>query len=271
LINNNNVKIIRYPGGKQKILNSIIKYLPTIETIQGKYVEPFAGSASVFFRLNPAHALLNDINPELISFYKVIRNYPNKVWHYYNNFDITKEAYYEIRNTKPNNKNLAFCSARFLFLNRTSFKGMFRYNLKGDFNVGYGGQDRRWIINQEILVNVSKMLKKTILTCKDFEKIIDICSEGDFIFVDPPYKPGYREVMHSHYWFGKFTFDDHIRLAKALKLATERGVNWALTTSYHQDILKLFKHNTIKKLDKGTGIKPGAITNQSKEVIIFNY
>ncbi len=234
-------------------------------------MEPFAGSASVFLRLNPPNALLNDINPELISFYKGIRNYPNKVWHYYESFDNTKEAYYEIRNNKPQNNNLAFRSARFLFLNRTSFKGMFRYNLKGEFNVGYGGQDRRWIINQETLVNVANIFKKTILSCTDFEKIIDCCFEGDFIFLDPPYRPGCREIMHSHYWFGKFTFDDHIRLAKALKSATKRGANWALTTSCHQDILKLYENNSIHKLDKGTGNKPGAITGESKEVIIFNY
>jgi len=270
-MNNNNLKIIRYPGGKQKILNSIIKYLPPIETIKGKYVEPFAGSASVFFRLNPRIALLNDINSELISFYRGIRNYPKKVWQYYKSFDNTKEAYYNIRNSKPDKKNLAFWSARFLFLNRTSFKGMFRYNLKGDFNVGYGGQDRRWIIDQETLVNVSNVLKQTMLTCKDFHIIIDSCSADDFIFIDPPYKPGYREIMHSHYWVGKFTFDDHIRLAKTLQFATERGVSWAMTTSYHQDILELFAHNSIEKLAKGTGIKPGVITKESKEAIIFNY
>jgi DNA adenine methylase len=270
-MNNNNFKIIRYPGGKQKILNLIIKFLPPIETIKGKFVEPFAGSASVFFRLSPRLGLLNDINGELISFYKGIKNYPKKVWNYYKSFDNTKEAYYNIRNRKPDKNNLAFWAARFLFLNRTSFKGMFRYNLNGDFNVGYGGQDRRWIINQESLIYFSNILKQTILTCKDFQKVIDSCSEDDFIFIDPPYKPGFREIMHSHYWFGKFIFDDHIRLAKTLHSATDRGVRWAMTTSYHRDILELFAHNSIERLPKGTGIKPGMITNESKEAIIINY
>jgi DNA adenine methylase len=114
-------------------------------------------------------------------------------------------------------------------------------------------------------------LKQTILTCKDFQKVIDSCSEDDFIFIDPPYKPGFREIMHSHYWFGKFIFDDHIRLAKTLHSATDRGVRWAMTTSYHRDILELFAHNSIERLPKGTGIKPGMITNESKEAIIINY
>jgi DNA adenine methylase len=189
------IKFIRYPGGKQRILNYIIPFLPPRQSIIGKFIEPFVGSGAVFFAINPKRALLADINPELIDLYRGIKYYPLKVWEIYNSFPTTKKAYYQIRDMNISEMSLAFRAARTLYLNRTCFKGMWRHNSDGRFNVGYGGQDRRWVINQETLKEVSNRLKHATLKCCDFEEVIDESKIGDFIFADPPYRPGERELI----------------------------------------------------------------------------
>jgi len=70
------VTFIRYPGGKQRILNHIIPFLPSREFIEGRFIEPFVGSGAVFFALNPKIAILANINPELIDLYHGLRCFP---------------------------------------------------------------------------------------------------------------------------------------------------------------------------------------------------
>lgn len=265
------LRFIRYPGGKQRILNYIMSYLPSRELIKGKFVEPFVGGGAVFFALNPKSSQLADINTELIDLYRGIRRYPLKVWKIYRSFPTTKKAYYKIRALRNKKKDLAFKAARTLYLNRTCFKGMWRHNSNGEFNIGYGGQDRRWVLSEETLIEVSKRLKRASLKSCDFEEVINACTYEDFIFVDPPYRPGERELIHSHYVYGKFTYDDHQRLANTLKKASDKGVKWAMTTSSHPEIHRLLHKNRIIPLPKGTGKKPGILTNNSGEIFVYNY
>jgi DNA adenine methylase len=128
-----------------------------------------------------------------------------------------------------------------LYLNRTCFKGNWRQNSKGQFNIGYGGQSRRWVITLEYLEAVSKALMSAELLCSDFEAVVEECAHNDFIFLDPPYQPGERELTHDHYGWKAFSFDDHERLAQSLGRAKKRGVRWCMTTSAHMDVLGLFR------------------------------
>jgi len=263
--------LLRYPGGKQRILRYIKPHLPVRDYIEGRFVEPFVGGGAVFFELNPRNALLADINVELIDLYRGIRRFPHKVWRIFKEFPTSKKAYYRIRSAKLAERDLASRAARTLYLNRTCFKGMWRHNANGEFNVGYGGRDRLRVINEECIFEASKRLRSAILKCCDFESVINSCLRGDFIFVDPPYRPGESEITHSHYVFKQFSYGDHQRLAFTLKKATDRGVDWAMTTSSHPNILRLFEGNKVILLPKGTGRSPGMLTNNSGEVLIWNY
>ncbi len=80
-------------------------------------------------------------------------------------------------------------AARTLYLNRTCFRGWWRYNAQGQFNVGYGGQGRRWAITEDDLIAVSRKLENATLQDGDFENVINSSQSGDFVFVDPPYQP----------------------------------------------------------------------------------
>ncbi|GAB4460624.1 MAG: DNA adenine methylase [Anaerolineales bacterium] len=261
---------LRYPGGKRRLLDFLKDHLPSPESIKGYYIEPFVGSGAVFFYLEPNRALLSDANPELIDIYRGIRYSPKRVWDAYRKFGSTKEDYRQVRDHKQA-ENVVDRAARMLFLNRTCFKGMWRHNREGKFNVGYGGQSRRWVISEEDLLSISKRLRKAKIYCSDFETIIKNAGKGDFLFLDPPYKPHEQEYTNSHYIWQQFRFEDHQRLAEALKQAKKRGVEWAMTTSAHPNILALFRGFYAIKIPKGTGSLPGIMTKNSGEALISSY
>jgi DNA adenine methylase len=261
---------LRYPGSKRRMLRFLSQYLPAPATLQGHYVEPFVGGGAVFFMLNPKQALLSDVNPDLIDLYRGIRQSPEAVWERYCAFGCSKAAYHRIREAGSSG-SLVDRAARVLFLNRTCFKGMWRHNQKGKFNVGYGGQDRRWVIDEDKLILIARALHRAKLRCCDFEQTLDECQEGDFIFADPPYRPGERAQINDHYVGRQFAFEDHRRLASALHRAQKHGAQWALTTSAHPAIVSLFRGDNSIVIPRGTGRRPGITTVNSGEVLITNY
>ena len=262
--------VLRYPGGKGRMLVFLRNHLPRAADIAGSYVEPFLGGGAVFFFVQPSRALLSDRNPELIDIYRGLRYAPRRVWKLYCSFGSTKESYFYVRDNVTGT-NLAERAARMLYLNRTCFKGMWRHNNKGDFNVGYGGETRRWVISEAELIVVSQVLKQKTIVCADFEKIIDNCQVNDFLFLDPPYRPGEKEHINSHYNWQRFTFEDHQRLANVLSRASHRNIRWALTTSSHCEIIQLFKGNYAIDVPRGTGRMPGISITNSGEVLITSY
>ncbi len=262
--------VIRYPGGKQRFLNQIISHLPKPEAIEGRFVEPFLGGGAVFFAVQAKPAILSDKNPELINLYRGIRHSPSVVWKLFSEYPSGKRGYYHVRQMNTKGWSLAAQAARTLYLNRTCFKGMWRQNSQGMFNVGYGGQSRRWVITKDDLEDVSRALKGTVLRCEDFETVVDETTSEDFLFVDPPYYPGRKESRVEHYMFSQFTFDSHKRLAEALRRASKRGIQWAMTTSSHPDITALHKRHRQIPFKAGVGECPGKITKDIGEVLILN-
>lgn len=266
------MKFLRYPGGKGKQLSFLINYLPKMENIKGKYVEPFVGGGSVFLYLQPKTAVISDLNKDLIELYKGIKNYPHKVWETFKEFPTGKKAYYEIRDSEFTSKPLYYRAARTLYLNRTCFKGMWRHNQNKDFNVGYGGEERRWVITHQNIVELSKIFRTASIEQADFEKVLDTARTNDFIFLDPPYKPGQKEMQTAHYINGRFSFQDQIRLAEKLKEISSKGkVKLLMTNSSHPEIRKLYKGFKIKKMPNSKSGQVGVLTKNNNEVLISNY
>lgn len=261
---------LRYPGGKQRHVPEFAYLLPRPTKIK-RFIEPFVGGGAVFFYIQPRRAFLADLNDELIDLYRAIKESPIRVWNRYWSFSATKSAFYKIRAWDVNELDLWTRAARTLYLNRTCFKGMWRHNLEGGFNVGFGGEDRRSTTARRDLIAISNRLQQATIKCWDFERTIDRANEGDFVFLDPPYRPGESEILHEHYRFGKFLIEDHERLAKALRRASRRGVKWAMTMSSHEDCLGLYTYKDAFALPKGTSARVGTRTRNSRELLIRNY
>jgi DNA adenine methylase len=263
--------VIRYPGGKQRFLPQLLSHLPKPICIEGRFVEPFFGGGAVFFALQVKPAILSDKNPELVDLYKGIRHSPSEVWRMFSAYPADKKSYYAVRGADTRAWSTSRKAARTLYLNRTCFKGMWRQNSSGMFNIGYGGQSRRWAITEEDLRDAAKALRGATILCADFEGVIEGTKGKDFLFVDPPYHPGRRESRVEHYMFCQFTFESHKRLAATLHAASRRGVQWALTTSAHPDIVALFQRYRLVPFKAGVGESPGFISRQAGEVLVLNY
>ena len=227
------------------MLRFLSSYLPEGPAMTGRYIEPFVGGAAVFLFVGPNSAVLSDSNKDLIGLYEAIRANPAAVWKLYESYGETKADYVHVRSWKTADLSETERAARLLFLNRTCFKGNWRHNSDGEFNVGYGGQSRRWVISERLLFDVAQALSQAELCCRDFEETLLDAVEGDFLFLDPPYKPGARQLQNSHYGWNQFKFEDHQRLAANLIAATARGINWCMTTSSHPDIVGLFSQARV--------------------------
>ena len=241
------MRFLRYPGGKRKLLDFLSNYLPKGDEIKGTYVEPFVGGGAIYFYIEPVRAILADLNQDLIDLYDGIKKNPIEVWQIFESFPSGKTSYYRIRDDDASaQKSLEYRAARILYLNRTCFKGMWRHNASGNFNVGYGGEERRWVITQDSLIQVSNALKNTKILQADFEKTLDSVSDGDFIFLDPPYKPGKKELDHAHYLNGSFSFSEQKRLAqKLIQITRDKNIRWLMTNSSHLEIRNLYKEFNI--------------------------
>jgi DNA adenine methylase len=253
------------------MLAFLADHLPSRDDVAGRFVEPFVGGGAIYFCLRPKRALLGDINPELICLYSAIKHSPERVWRIYRDFPSTKRGYKKVRDCNLASLTHLQEAARLLYLNRTCFKGMWRHNRNGKFNIGYGGQSRRWVIERKHLLEISKLLCTAKMVCADFEELVATAATSDFLFLDPPYRPGEKEQRHDHYVGKQFTFSDHMRLASCLRSAHDRGVPWLMTITNHPEILRLYRGFRTIRIPRGTGRSIGAMTKESGEVLISNY
>ncbi|WP_079508821.1 DNA adenine methylase [Mesobacillus jeotgali] len=228
---------LKWPGGKRWFIQKHKSLLPKEFN---RYFEPFLGSGVVFFYLNPDVAVLNDLNKNLIDTYKGIKSKWSKVYQLLNEHNEAhcKEYYYYIRSTTFT--TLEEKSAQLIYLNRTCFNGIYRVNKQGQFNVPIGSKTQV-LLDTDNFQATAKALRSTKLLNKDFEKIINMTKENDFLFVDPPYT-----VRHNNNGFIKynevlFSWDDQVRLAKSLSNAKERGVKIILTNASHESIRDLYE------------------------------
>ena len=230
---------LKWAGGKRWLISKADELLPNMNNMN-KYLEPFLGGGSIFFHLEPEKAILSDINEDLINAYVVIRA------NWYDLFTILKKYnkkhsesfYYQIRSSKP--KTALNKAARFIYLNRTCWNGLYRVNKKGEFNVPIGTKTNV-ILAEDNFEILSGVLQSANIEVCDFEVTINKAEEDDFIFVDPPYT-----VKHNVNGFVKynetiFSWNDQIRLKKSISKAVDRGAKVLITNADHKSIKELYK------------------------------
>jgi DNA adenine methylase len=232
---------LKWAGGKRWLAPSIQEQVGAIE---GRYIEPFLGSGAVFFRLCPKSALLNDTNIDLIDTYKAIKqDYKPVVKHLTRHHRLhSKEYYYQTRDYAP--RCLFRRAAKFIYLNRTCWNGLYRVNLNGIFNVPIGTKSSVLLANDNWEL-VSEFLQNAQLSSGDFESIIDQAEKGDLIFADPPYTVKHNYNGFIKYNEGLFSWADQERLSLALLRARNRGVNIIATNANHESVKALYKKNSF--------------------------
>lgn len=218
---------IRWAGSKRALLSDLVDLVPDdVET----YFEPFAGSACLFFALNPRSAVISDLNEELISFYRTLRSNHAKVSTIVQSLDVNGADYYWLRAVAVEDLTATQRAARFLYLNRFSFNGVYRTDLKGRFNVPRG-KNTGSLPSTSDLARFGRDLRGVNLLAVDFEEAVSECGEGDFVYLDPPYftRPN---VTLGEYGYGALGEQGDLRrLGDVLRKLTERGARWLLSYS----------------------------------------
>lgn len=190
-----NPVFLRWAGSKKQLLPSLTANMPQDFK---RYVEPFTGSACLFFSIQPTQAILGDINNELILTYEAVRNNPTGVSRELHGLIVSRNNYYTLRGTLPHTLRKPSRAARFIFLNRLCFNGLYRTNLRGEFNVPYGGTAGGQIPPLEQLCSAAKILKCAELRNSDFEDVLESVVPGDFVYMDPPYSVKARRTFREY-------------------------------------------------------------------------
>jgi len=228
---------MRWAGSKRQLVPKLSEYWGSGYS---RYVEPFAGSAALFFALKPAVAVLSDLNAELMITYRSTRSQPELVFALLHSIAEGKTSYLRLRRVDPSQLTGPERAARFLFLNRFCFNGLYRTNLAGQFNVPYSATRTGKLPDWNRFLPFAQSLKSAQLIHADFETVIDKhVKEGDFVYLDPPYALANRRLFRQ-YGSQTFGLDDLDRLSKSLRLIARRGAHFVLSYAYCREAMAAF-------------------------------
>ncbi len=290
---------LKWAGGKTQLLNYIISSIPEKirEAEYFNYVEPFAGSCAVMFKVaglffNKLNKIvLNDINENLVNVYKVIKENP---LHLIKRLELLKKEYYsldennrtkyyyskrdEYNNTTPAEDDIKKASLLIL-LNKLCYNGLYRENSKGEFNVPYGKYKNPRIFDEDTVLADSEVLKKVDILNLDYQKTINYLDDAvTLYYLDPPYKPISSTSSFNSY--SKFDFDDREqeRLKSFCDLLTQKNIYFILSNSDlknvdkdNQYFDKLYAGYNIKRVNAKRAINSnGGMRGEIYELLIHN-
>lgn len=268
---------VKWAGGKRQLIPQIRERMPEK---YNDYYEPFVGGGAVIFDLQPAGALINDINKALINTYQRICKEPEAFLKEVNRLDSEMwedgKAYYYSCREHYNDKLMRAeydveLAALFVFINKHCFNGLYRVNGKGLFNVPYNNS-RRNSVDEDVIRAISKYLQGVTIIDGDFEVACQGAKKGDFVFIDSPYAPLNPTSFESYTKEG-FDIESHRRLAKFFDELTARGCYCMLTNHNTKLINELYgnKNYKIDVVSVKRMINSDASNRVGEEVIICNY
>jgi DNA adenine methylase len=241
---------IRWVGGKARLLNRIIPYVPPkIEN----YFEPFLGGGAVFLACASrvsSRSYLSDLNEHLVAAWIALRDRQEELrplldWYLAND---SKDFYYEVRSATPS--KLVEKAARFLYLNSVSWNHLWRENSRtGAMNVPWG--DRRFKgIDNDKMKTIGHVLSGTEISTADFRETLTRAKRGDFVYLDPPYLPIFTRpdvekeptAKFNKYTAKTFEINDLIDLAGICDSFSRKGVRWIMSNRDNEAVRDLFSN-----------------------------
>ena len=269
---------LKWVGGKRALVPEIIERMP--EKFN-HYFEPFVGGGALFFELKKRGMLegkksyLFDANQELINAYNTVKNNPSELISLLKEFEQkhSHNFYYEIR---AMDRESSFASlpevvrsARFIYLNKTCFNGLYRVNSKGFHNVPIGSYKNPTICDEPAIYSASHALQDTEVLHVDFAKVLDFAKKGDFVYFDPPYYPLTVTSSFTSYNRDIFLDDEQKRLFNTFKKLAKKGLHVILSNSDTAFIKELYKDYQIDfvEMNRFINSKSGG-RGKIKEILI---
>lgn len=240
--------ILKWAGGKSDLIPLIEEKIKRVKNIDSTLYDVFAGGGSVAFAFAKEFkkVILNDTNKELINLYTVVKTNPEILIH---NLDLHQknhnpDYYYQIRNW-DRDKNFdkvddIMKAARTVYLNKACYNGLYRVNLKGQFNVPIGSREKINLYDHDNLMEISQILRDIKLMNADYYEAISSSKKGDIVYFDPPYDK-VNDQSFIGYNGKQFDEFDQNRLAFDIKQLTERGVYVIFSNAATDRVKKLYK------------------------------
>lgn len=237
---------VKWAGGKQRIIEQLLNLAPSSDSYS-KYIEPFAGGAAMFYSIKKKNSILNDYNQELINVYKQIKVNVDGVIDELNKLENTEKEFYRIRNIDRNPHKYEQLTniekaARFIFLNKTCFNGLYRVNKNGEFNTPYGHNSNAMFKTFELLKVNSNLYNDLDIKfySGDYESVLSFADNDTFVYLDPPYDPVSETSNFTAYTNNGFDKLEQERLKKVVDSLTLKGVKVMISNSNTEYIRNLY-------------------------------
>lgn len=295
---------LKWAGGKNQLL-PVIKQLYPQELKEKRiknYYEPFVGGGAVFFDIAQNYeiesAFLYDINAELILTYHVIQRDVNRLAEFLDRYgkqylilNKTKREkyYYDFRHNfnlqrfnidyEKYSENWIPRAAQIIFLNKTCYNGLFRFNSKGEFNSPMGQYENPRVLDETNLLNVSKLLEIAEIKKADFKEVKNDIKASSFVYFDPPYRPLSKTSNFTSYSKYNFRDDEQIQLATLFNELHEKNILQMLSNSDPKNTdpsdnffdLIYREYNIIRVPAKRIINSDASKRNHINEIIVTNY
>ena len=244
---------VKWVGGKTQLIEQLEALLPADfdQWENVTYIEPFVGGGAMLFYMLQSHsniqsAIINDINEDLTTCYKVVKESPKLLIdslseiqrEYYSlRSEDTKKEFFMLMRSEFNKKTLNPIrnTTLFFFLNRTCFNGLYRVNKSGMFNVPFGRYETPTICDANTIFADSELLQKVNILTGDYTQTLNHAQGNAFFYFDPPYRPLNTTSSFNNYT--KDTFNDlaQKRLKNFCDQVQEAGYHFMLSNSDWQD------------------------------------
>jgi DNA adenine methylase len=275
--------IFKTAGGKSRLLPELLDHLPRGGIGEGRYIEPFCGGAALFFALSPlelaGQSILGDANVDLVETYSALAHDVEAVIRCLDNLlsrhaeDPSRHYYFmrDIFNDLSLDMGIHEKAALVLYLNRACFNGLWRVNKEGKFNVPLGKMEHVEI-NPDRLRDAAAALSGALLMACDYRVTCGTASEGDFVYVDPPYDGGFHSYTRSG--FGP---DDQALLYGVCQIMAKRGIRVLVSNHDTELVRDLFGSKRgvdwrIHEIDAPRSIAAnGGRRQRAKELLISSY
>lgn len=238
---------IKWAGGKTQLLDRLVPLVPR----GARYIEPFLGGGALFFRAQPARAVLADANASLITAWETVRDDPESLITLLGEYRAHhgERFYYEVRE-RFNTTALSRLerAAAFIYLNKAGFNGLYRENGRGHHNVPFGRYRNPSVFEPDVVRAASRALCAAELRCQDFTHVLAVAEPGDFIYFDPPYDPVSSTARFTAYTRNAFGETQQAQLADIFRTLAERGCRVLLSNSDTPLIRRLYEGYRIQRV-----------------------
>ena len=246
--------LLKWAGGKRWLAPILVEMISHVRFTH--YFEPFCGGAALFFQLAPKRAVISDTNADLINCYRQIKTDPESVITAVRRFRNSENDYYAIRGMRPRLASIR--AARVLYLTTLAFNGIYRVNLRGEFNVPYGYKTHLRPCDAERIRAASRLLRKARLVVGDFEGVVAEAETGDLIYFDPPYTVAHGNNGFIRYNEDILQWEDQLRLARVATAAAAKGCKVIVSNANHSSVRKLYSHFTRESVRRASRMAAAA-------------